>query len=565
MELNLRASICSFSLSFLLFVSCGYPDEILPASDSREGYQDTGGNALDGELVSVRIKFLGLDNITNASQKAQAMIGNYLNNNELSAYTQVLDEELGAAEVKRIQDFTENQNFYLSSSSKNPELLANNTELPKETVYKILAYKKNGNTYVFDKQQNFVLGAKNPQIKLNSNQNYTLLIVSMGTAAIPSVVSENDFESVRFLVNQSDTNTEILYQRINDFIPNGNVDDNNEVRIRLKSKTTGIRIILDTSDAMGGGGIGSGRYIERVMDAKISYKRPKQVEFRLHDAAQMSSTENESVDVRIDSFGATNTMIVASDFVNNIMTGKNTAPIFSVVFKRTDSPKDKNISIALKGIKQETKQTFRIELRGCGAYLGPNKTNWKTFMCHNLGADYSRDPFVPSDKIHGDKYQWGMKLPIVKQADDTHDSPRKSGWNRTNAYNTWNNGLDDPCPDGWRVPTSGEWESVLNNNHGTKLGNWNANSLKVSDAGVGIGASLMLPAAGKRFEYGNTANSEYIDYRHATMATVWTSTDNGDRGFSAVIFKSKSGREQYEVSRDYKKLDALPVRCIKKD
>jgi len=32
--------------------------------------------------------------------------------------------------------------------------------------------KKNGNTYTFDKQENFIAGISRPQMKLNSDQNF---------------------------------------------------------------------------------------------------------------------------------------------------------------------------------------------------------------------------------------------------------------------------------------------------------------------------------------------------------------------------------------------------------
>jgi len=569
MELNLKVSIRLLVLSFWLVVSCyTAPEEedVVITNDSGNENSSNKGISLE-KTVPVKINFLGVENENDNSEDAQSMKyqslsnDNHLLNNGLIRYTQVLEDGSGAVEVEEIIDYPENKE-YLASLDKKSTFAVNNTSLPDGTMYKILAYKKEGGTYSFDKQQSFVVGSK-PQIELNADQNYTLIVVSMGSRIVPKVVGENDFNSVRFVVNQSDTNTQILYQRIDNFIPNGNIADNN-VDVKLKSKTTSVRIILDSSDIMGGGVVNSGRRITFVDDAKISYKRPKNVEFRLSDASQMTTAEDKQVNVLVDSFGAVNKMFVSSAYINNVIVNKTTEPVFSVIFK-TDSPKEKKINIALKGFKNGARQTFRIKLRGCGIYLGPNKTNWKHFMCHNLGADYIRDPFTPSEKIHGDKYQWGMKRPIVKQEDDVYEAPRKAGWNRNSAYNTWNIGEDDPCPDGWRIPTSSEWASALNNNKGIKLGNWNARTLKVDNAGVGIGVNLMLPAAGKRFEYGNTINVDHVGYSHATMVAVWASSDSDDRAFAAIVFKDKSNREQYEVTRDYKKLDALPVRCMKKD
>jgi len=35
-------------------------------------------------------------------------------------------------------------------------------------------------------------------------------------------------------------------------------------------------------------------------------------------------------------------------------------------------------------MKSGFKQTFKSKMARCGAYLGPNFTKWRQFMCHNL-------------------------------------------------------------------------------------------------------------------------------------------------------------------------------------
>ncbi|MFM8487869.1 MAG: hypothetical protein ACKOCH_16175, partial [Bacteroidota bacterium] len=66
-----------------------------------------------------------------------------------------------------------------------------------------------------------------------------------------------------------------------------------------------------------------------------------------------------------------------------------------------------------------------------------NVTDYKNFMCHNLGAaNTSADPFTPSWEINGGYWQWGRSAEAA--AGPTVTDPKSSavsGWNTTNAAN----------------------------------------------------------------------------------------------------------------------------------
>jgi len=137
--------------------------------------------------------------------------------------------------------------------------------------------------------------------------------------------------------------------------------------------------------------------------------------------------------------------------------------------------------------------------------------NWITFMCHNLGADENMSiadqmAYVSKDNldetVYGSLYQWGRQADghqlRTSQAYPTDDASSESGvvsspnldgngqvvstfeaygkFIKTNgAPNDWrspqddtlwyannNKTANDPCPDGWRVPTTYEWIAILN-------------------------------------------------------------------------------------------------------
>ncbi|MEY3368427.1 MAG: hypothetical protein RI973_1582, partial [Bacteroidota bacterium] len=110
-----------------------------------------------------------------------------------------------------------------------------------------------------------------------------------------------------------------------------------------------------------------------------------------------------------------------------------------------------------------------------------NATDYKDFLCYNLGAaNTSADPFTPSWEIIGGYWQWGRKGPDSTQWLNTNTSnfahgPTGSGVGEANALaiGGWDliaaaNGAwsdtsktaDDPCPQGFRVPTKAQWAGV---------------------------------------------------------------------------------------------------------
>jgi len=177
-----------------------------------------------------------------------------------------------------------------------------------------------------------------------------------------------------------------------------------------------------------------------------------------------------------------------------------------------------------------------------GAYISP--TEFREFMPHNLGADTSLPPLIPSQGIHGAKYQWGYKPldPNVSdsryytQADDQSNNSNLPGWSVASISNSsWSditkNALD-PCPVGFRVPTQIQWQGVLENNNITYIGTWDTAPTNYS-SGVFLGNSLFLPAAGKRI-YGGELESR------GSIGGYWSSSVNDPSEYRHLSFHQNS-------------------------
>ena len=191
----------------------------------------------------------------------------------------------------------------------------------------------------------------------------------------------------------------------------------------------------------------------------------------------------------------------------------------------------------------------------CGAFIAPGV--WKVFMCHNLGADESADPFTPDQALHGAMYKWGVKDPALTAAENIANSGTVSGWTsitpppETGA--DWDMVNANPCPAGYRVPTLAEWNGVAStyNNTWTRKGTF-SNSATNWTAGRQVGDGLFLPAAGQRDgNYGGALS--YRGYQGCCLSSTADGIING----MSLFFDSSS---------QYGRSDPLStgnsVRCI---
>jgi uncharacterized protein (TIGR02145 family) len=249
-----------------------------------------------------------------------------------------------------------------------------------------------------------------------------------------------------------------------------------------------------------------------------------------------------------------------------------------------------------------------------------------TFMCYNLGADpnmtITEQMAYPSPTgndvtdatVYGDLYQWGRKSDghqlRTSAAYPTNDGTSENGtvsgvanldastgqitlasavgkfvkgnaspfdWRSPQIATLWHNGtatpktVNDPCPEGWRVPTQAEWGSIIvggttsvsistswthltGNGQSQNSVRWNSTSntrgIEISTDG-GTTVSLFLPAAGYRSSssasLGNAGTSGYY----------WSTTVPGTNAYD-VLFNSSS---VYPGS-SYNRTSGLSVRCL---
>lgn len=188
----------------------------------------------------------------------------------------------------------------------------------------------------------------------------------------------------------------------------------------------------------------------------------------------------------------------------------------------------------------------------CGAYIAAGV--WKSFMCHNLGADQGVDPFSPAQGLHGAKYKWGAKDPSVTMAEDQSNSAAVANWTSLPSQTTigsWS-AANNPCPAGWRVPTQAEWNGVLDNTLNPRtlipIGTWTAGETNYS-TGTKYGPALFLPAAGYRW----WTDGKLME--RGSAGSYWASNEYTT---SHALFL----RMQSQATTNYYKTTGMSVRCI---
>ncbi|MDR2087565.1 MAG: hypothetical protein LBP72_10410 [Dysgonamonadaceae bacterium] len=224
-------------------------------------------------------------------------------------------------------------------------------------------------------------------------------------------------------------------------------------------------------------------------------------------------------------------------------------------------------------------KNIKVQDAVCGCPAKISATQWLTFQCHNLGADYD----IRSDadlaninatnfwEYHGDWYRWGAKTVSLVNT-GTNDGAQ--GWTTTmpdyqepseddtsqkdvDGNNLWK-AENNPCPSGWRLPTATEWATVIDvSNNAQKhyvdgvaiIGSTGWDLDDINNV-LKLGDYLYLPAAGARDK-----SSGQLTYR-GHSGYYWSSSENGSVGLN-MDFKHDAPFMGIQV-RPY----GLSVRCV---
>ncbi|MCL1676456.1 fibrobacter succinogenes major paralogous domain-containing protein [Elizabethkingia meningoseptica] len=479
-SLILVITLLTFILSFLSLSSCrsAEHDNII-----------TGGG-----IAVVKINLLGTEyansdkpaKVSSINQKG-AMVDSVQRYNVLVSPSSFISAELAPATALNTVAST--------SKNLNPIAAVSGDPIAAGMKFRVIAYRQSDGSY--QTYKDYTIGQSGDPLMLDGGISYYIVTYSYGsTSALPQISTGEMTNLSQAQIGYDDNNKDLMYQKIEGFIPDGN-NPNNKLDIKLRHKLSQITTVINS-------------YIGDITEISWANLRPHHPEGVLSLSTGIMSRTYES-DERLNFSGTFPTTRATSDPVLiNADTGGNLTGLFSAFLTVNNIGKTISLPNSFK-ITPEYKNNLTINLTKCGAYIGPNTdpANFKEFMCYNLGADTSVNAFTPSAAIHGAKYQWGAQTGeagrYISQADDQSNSGIISGWNSTSKPDgSWSDNSktsNDPCPSGYRVPTRAQWEAVIDNNNVERIGSW-ANDGNYTTALYVRNPSnirtLMLPAVGYR-------------------------------------------------------------------
>ena len=392
---------------------------------------------------------------------------------------------------------------------------------------------------------------------LDGGISYTMVAYANEGNSLPFLSTNETFDNANVIYNYLE-GKDLMYFINEDFVPEGGKD--NPLKILLKHKVALITANLETK----------GERIKSVKDiiitpnfqyGQFSLKNGTftQVFFPLGKIPDLSYSHTT---------GSTNVSLLPI-FVNGETTGQGT---FAATINIDDTERTittKPFFTITRGKKKSLKIKFDMTADGCGAYFGPNKTEWREVACYNMYANENGNPFVPHKDLQGAKFKWGNKNSVgiysqIGNRQNVNDDingiisqpggETKSGWNDAK-------GTQDPCPGTYQVMTRDDFEKLFQHNVISGTGNtWGQN---LFEAGFMVGEKLMLPAAGFRawqasspYDIGNIKD-------RGVQAWYWAATPYslGSSFYGSMANIRQNGT--FWVSVTGTALSSTPIRCIK--
>jgi len=160
--------------------------------------------------------------------------------------------------------------------------------------------------------------------------------------------------------------------------------------------------------------------------------------------------------------------------------------------------------------------------------------NGRIWMDRNLGASQVATS-ISDAQSYGDLYQWGRgndghekRNSSTSTTSSTKDMPGNGSfimgtldWRSPKNDNLWQgvNGINNPCPAGFRIPTEAEWKA--------EIASWSN-----SNPSGAFASSLKLPMAGGR------EGSNGVQFYAGIYGYYWSSTVSGDKSQYILLMNS---------------------------
>ncbi|AQX07994.1 FISUMP domain-containing protein [Elizabethkingia ursingii] len=432
--------------------------------------------------------------------------------------------------------------------------------------YKVVVYDGNGR-YITEKD--YVSGDERnaaPITGLNGGYTYTFVVYSTGSKTIvPSVTYPDQANKTLATasVEEIPGSSDLMYFSKTMEITGNNT---NYLDVVFSHQFSQVTVYLDATPTQW-------YNITNLEEVSISphYDKAKML---MTDGSIIS--EQPAAKGSIVSFPLLSAKSVKADPVY-INTNKVTDGIFRIktilMTHQNDAPVSlQNIALNDLKITPGVKYNLKITLQPNDKYLFYRgyqavRLSGMIWMRHNLGADMMANPDVPAQQINGDYYQFGRKTPA---ANVTTPANSISKWDISSAPNdAWNSGsflvavktANDPCPEGWRLPTNREINALDKGTNKSTTGivqnsSTNYSAAKVLTSVFDPTIKMTIPFSGYRSASDGTLLSR------GERGGFWSATPNFSNTTQAVQWALY---DMHPVNSNYPwatRSEAVSVRCI---
>lgn len=441
--------------------------------------------------------------------------------------------------------------------------------LPDGIRYNVAVFDSNGNyvterTYFTGSESSF------PAITgLNGGSTYTFVVYSIGTqTGLPAITFADPGNKTlaTATVNNVSGDNDLMYFSKTMTLTGNNT---NYLDVVLQHKYSQITTTIDSTPT-------NYYTIQSITNATIT---PHSSSATLN-LANGSVTRATSSSRTITFSGSGTTVTAPAVFINTATTATGILSIGSAVLRKASGFLVTHENIEFKslkinpGVKYNLKLSFVPNDRYITNFRGypAVSINGVIFMRHNLGANTSSNPDIPSVNIAGNYYQWGRKAPVATATTGTGAIP---GWNTTVApQGAWNSGtrvapikntLNDPCPTGWRVISRDELGTLVDNTTYSYTGNAATSSIgsaaAVLTSKFNTSVKVTLPFTGfregtdGRFSHAATGGGTLID------GNYWSADNNSDIGRIFALFNTAE-YSFWAAGSGGVNTRATPIRCV---
>ncbi|MCT4318471.1 FISUMP domain-containing protein [Elizabethkingia anophelis] len=524
------------------------------------------GDAVNTGETSVRINLLGSGFIQEGTLGPQATTNSLkINNTKEQQQILALNEDYKLVAVLSPDNAQPFDTSQASQKAATPPLKESNN-LGYGIKYKVVVYDGNGR-YITEKD--YVSGEErnaSPITGLNGGYTYTFVAYSVGSKSVlPSVTYPDQANktlasaSVEEILGSSD----LMYFSKTMEITGNNT---NYLDVVFSHQFSQITVYLDATPTQW-------YNITNLKGVGISPHHNK-AKMLMYNGSIVP--EQQAADGAVVNFPALNSKSVKADPVY-VNTNKVTNGVFTIqtilMTHQNDTPVSlQNITLNDLNITPGVRYNLKISLQPNDKYLSYRgyqavRLSGMIWMRHNLGANLIADPDVPTQQINGDYYQFGKK---TAAANVTTPANSISKWDISSAPNdAWNSGsflvaiktANDPCPDGWRLPTNREINALDKGTNKSTAGT-------VQNSATNYSAAKVLTSV---FDPSIKMTIPFSGYRSASDGTLlsrgerggfWSATPNFSNATQAVQWALY---DMHPINNNYPwatRSEAISVRCI---